>query len=173
MMQPIQLEFEYILFNHLRVFSDSFAQNLCDYEGMVRMYEQYAMTQMNKEEREVLRIFKCIMFDLREELEKFYEDFESKTSEVEQKAGIRDEKEEVEEKFRQIYNDMMLRWLVACTRKKFNEPSEVYKEDEFWVDLLIELGEIFDSDTIKEVFAGYGIRFTGEGTQGSGNEQEM
>lgn len=139
------LDFEYILFNHLKVFSESFAQKICDYDGMVSMYEQYSMTQMSRTERDTLRIYKRFMhkvkqiiLDYHEKIIQEYDDYD------EEKASLLNNKDQDLEVYDVIYYNYLLRWLVSCTRKTYRHQIDVYLHSEFFEDLKIELESNFE-----------------------------
>lgn len=154
-----ELDFEFILFNHLRVFSESFAQGVCDYEGMVTMYEQYAMTQLKAEERESLRKYKRVMAILKEYILEYHDkniqQYEPMSPEHNVASEMRDDDLET---FHAIYTNYLLRWLVACTRKTFKGgKTDIYYEKEFFEDLKAEIlhsfPHIFDEEIVEEAIA--------------------
>lgn len=171
--QEFELKFEYILYNHLRVFSEAYAYQQCDYDSMARMYEQYAMSKMTREQRGVLRAFKLVMSELEYILRSHYnkelKKFKVKNREYEDLLNERDAQLAA---FRQIYHNFLLRWAIACTNKEYADSWNPYYEWEFFTDLLIELVtriEVFDEKLVKEVFEEYGVQ-TAECYGGSGEE---
>lgn len=157
------LKFEFILHNHLRVLSESYAQKLCDLEGMVRIYEQYAMTKMTMSQRDVLRKFKLVMNFLRHEIQEYYKK-ELKKFEVYGKKyeEVLNEMDSQLREFDDIYYNYLLRWTIACTNKEYSESWHPYAVWEFFEDLKIELLSrigFFDEDKLEEVFEEHGIEF--------------
>ena len=162
-----QYGFEYILLHHLKVFSESYAAGACNYDEMVKMYEQYVMSEMSTSERSTLRTYKKIMNDLREILYRRYDEeisrFSKMTDEFAEKLRERDS---VLSAFERIYSDYLLRWTVACTRKEFKAgSSDVYGISEFFEDLKIELQLFFDEETVEEVFQKHGRPKVKEGSR--------
>jgi len=153
-----ELNFEYVLYHHLIVFSESYANGQCSFDEMVRMYEQYSTPQLTKREREILRKYKLVMSEFFEILSDYYANMLEKTENMEARARVEEERESQMDELHRIYHEMLLRWLVACTRKVFKVGKEdVYREWEFFEDLRIELQSIFDDEVIDDVFNKYGV----------------
>jgi len=148
-----ELDFEFILYNHLKVLSDFLAQGKADLESMILVYEQYALSQLTRKEREVLRKFRKGMSEIKERINEHYSRGLREVNDFARKADIINEKEELLNEAERIELKFLLRWLVACTRKKFKaSQSEPYTSKEFFTDLLIELEDAGLSDFGAEIF---------------------
>jgi len=151
-----ELDFEYVLYNHLIQLSNFLAQGRCDLESMISVYEQYAINQLSKRERETLRKFKELMNKIRNSLLDKYDELESRVTDIERLAAIRDLRDRDEDELDRIYLRYLLRWLVACTRKKFQAGgNDPYAEWEFFRDLKLDLSQL-DVD-VSKIFEEVGI----------------
>lgn len=158
-----ELDFEYVLYNHLIQLSNFLAQGKCDLEAMISVYEQYAINQLSKGERETLRKFKELMNRVRDYILDKYDEQESRVTDLERLAAIKDSREREEDELDRIYLRYLLRWLVACTRKKFQAGgNDPYAEWEFFRDLKLDLSQL-DVD-VSKIFEGVGINEVREET---------
>jgi len=136
----IELDFEFILYNHLKVLSDYLAQGKADLESMILVYEQYAMSQLTKKERDILRKFKKGISDMKERVLDHYSELLNYEKDLAKKAEIIDERDSIINEIERIELKFLLRWLVSCTRKKFKASKhEPYSAKEFFEDVLIEI----------------------------------
>ena len=148
-----ELDFEFILYNHLKVLSDFLAQGKADLESMILVYEQYALSQLTRNEREVLRTFKKGMSVLKANIQSHYSREIRGVNDLAKKADVLNERDELLDEADKIELKFLLRWLVSCTRKKFKaSQSEPYSAKEFFTDLLIELKDAGLKEFGVEIF---------------------
>ncbi len=149
----IELDFEFILYNHLKVLSDNLAQGKADLESMILVYEQYSMSQLTWKEREVLRKFKIGISEMKEKVYDFYSAKLRRETDFAKKAEIINEREDTLDEIERIELKFLLRWLVACTRKRFKAAKhDPYSKREFFTDLLIEIRNASLSEFCSKIF---------------------